>query len=129
MRGGSGGAASATSSPSLEVQQILHTQNGKLEEYTDDDDDISGVPLRVELAEEDGNVGDHEEEEEEPEALQNHHRPHLDTASGSKKIVDASERQSSSADSSVASDLSKLFSNSKAGKVTPTGLPPPLMDA
>ena len=28
LRGGSGGAASAASSPSLEVQQILHTQNG-----------------------------------------------------------------------------------------------------
>ncbi|KAK7078469.1 enhancer of mRNA decapping 4 [Halocaridina rubra] len=64
---------SASSSPSLEVQQILHSQNGKNGEFTEDEEDIRPPDAdEVELAEDDDI--DDEEEEEEPEA---HRQTHI----------------------------------------------------
>lgn len=62
---------SATSSPSLEVQQILHSENGKSGDYAEDEDEDIRGPEEVEMAEDDDI--DDEEEEEEPEALRQSH--------------------------------------------------------
>ncbi|XP_071512823.1 enhancer of mRNA-decapping protein 4-like isoform X2 [Panulirus ornatus] len=64
---------SATSSPSLEVQQILHSQNGKSEDYADDDEeDIQaaedGMAEDDDDEEEEEVEEEEDEEEEEPEA-------------------------------------------------------------
>ncbi|XP_068209049.1 enhancer of mRNA-decapping protein 4 isoform X2 [Palaemon carinicauda] len=64
-------ATSATSSPSLEVQQILHSENGKSGDYAEDEDEDIPGPEEVEMPEEDDM--DDEEEEEEPEALRQTH--------------------------------------------------------
>nr|XP_045613217.1 enhancer of mRNA-decapping protein 4-like isoform X2 [Procambarus clarkii] len=61
---------SAASSPSLEVQQILHSENGKGEDYVDDED-IQAI-YEVKMVEDDDDDDD-EEEEEEPEALRHTH--------------------------------------------------------
>ncbi|XP_042891088.1 enhancer of mRNA-decapping protein 4-like [Penaeus japonicus] len=67
------GGASATSSPSLEVQQILHSQNGKSSDYAEDEDeeDIRAAD-EVEMPDDDDDE-DEDEEEDEPEALRQSH--------------------------------------------------------
>nr|XP_027220914.1 enhancer of mRNA-decapping protein 4-like [Penaeus vannamei] len=67
------GGASATSSPSLEVQQILHSQNGKSSDYAEDEDeeDIRAAD-EVEMPDDDEDEDD-DEEEDEPEALRQAH--------------------------------------------------------
>ncbi|XP_042204509.1 enhancer of mRNA-decapping protein 4-like isoform X2 [Homarus americanus] len=72
---------SATSSPSLEVQQILHSENGKSEDYADDDEDMQAGD-EVEMAEDDDDEEeeeedeDEEEEEEEVEERESHQQSH-----------------------------------------------------
>ncbi|KAK8395280.1 hypothetical protein O3P69_006175 [Scylla paramamosain] len=69
--------ASTTSSPSLEVQQILHSQNGKSEEFADEDDEDPRTRDEAGMAEdeEEGDDDDEEEEEEEEEGEEEEDEP------------------------------------------------------
>ncbi|KAG0719455.1 Enhancer of mRNA-decapping protein 4 [Chionoecetes opilio] len=69
--------ASTTSSPSLEVQQILHSQNGKNEEFVDEDDEDPRARDKAGMAEdeEEGDDEDEEEEDEEDEGEEDEDEP------------------------------------------------------